>query len=145
MVLQLHHKYRVKRVLGYKYGFQGLDASQGIPPDSPLVEQCRSYRLNCLTPPGTGLNNEIIIGIPGAQSRAIPNFVFDYGVPVITDVTELSNAAVSYIARGPGGTGGRRQLQAGLLNGVPTVGTLVAITGRNFGDAALEDSSGRIG
>jgi 6-phosphofructokinase 1 len=34
MVLQLHHKYRVKRVLGYKYGFQGLDASQGIPPVS---------------------------------------------------------------------------------------------------------------
>jgi len=112
-------------------------AAQGVPPDSPLVEQCRSYRLNCLSPPGTGLNNEIIIAIPGAQSRAIPNFVFDYGVPVITGVTELSDPTVSYIARGPGGSGGRRQLQSGLLYGVPTVGTLVAVTGRNFGDAAL--------
>ena len=32
MVLQLHHKYEVRRVLGYRYGFQGLDPAEGLPP-----------------------------------------------------------------------------------------------------------------
>jgi 6-phosphofructokinase 1 len=32
MVLELHHKYRVARVLGYRYGFQGLDPEHGVAP-----------------------------------------------------------------------------------------------------------------
>ncbi len=32
IVLELHHKYRAKRVLGFRYGYAGLDASKGIPP-----------------------------------------------------------------------------------------------------------------
>lgn len=30
MVFQLHHKYRVRRVIGYRYGFQGLDPASGL-------------------------------------------------------------------------------------------------------------------
>jgi 6-phosphofructokinase 1 len=32
MVLELHHKYRVRGVVGYRYGFEGLDPTQGVPP-----------------------------------------------------------------------------------------------------------------
>ncbi|HQY60315.1 MAG: ATP-dependent 6-phosphofructokinase [Myxococcales bacterium] len=32
MVLQLHHKYRVRRVIGYRYGYQGLDPASGLRP-----------------------------------------------------------------------------------------------------------------
>jgi 6-phosphofructokinase 1 len=32
MVLELHHKYRVARVLGIRYGYAGLDASRGFAP-----------------------------------------------------------------------------------------------------------------
>jgi 6-phosphofructokinase 1 len=32
MVLELHHKYRVREVLGFRYGFEGLDPAFGTPP-----------------------------------------------------------------------------------------------------------------
>jgi len=32
MVLQLHHKYRVREVLGFRYGFEGLNPATGVPP-----------------------------------------------------------------------------------------------------------------
>ncbi|MCC6527855.1 MAG: ATP-dependent 6-phosphofructokinase [Polyangiaceae bacterium] len=32
MVLELHHKYRVASVLGFRYGYEGLDPSTGAPP-----------------------------------------------------------------------------------------------------------------
>lgn len=42
MVLELHHKYRVKEVLGFRYGFEGLSAEGGIPPIHLGPEQVRS-------------------------------------------------------------------------------------------------------
>jgi 6-phosphofructokinase 1 len=32
MVLELHHKYGVARVLGFRYGYSGLDPASGLPP-----------------------------------------------------------------------------------------------------------------
>ncbi len=42
MVLELHHKYRVRRVLGYRYGLQGLDPAHGVAPIELGPEQVRS-------------------------------------------------------------------------------------------------------
>ncbi len=42
LVLELHHKYGVRRVLGYRYGLQGLDPSSGLAPMELGLEQVRT-------------------------------------------------------------------------------------------------------
>ncbi len=42
MVLELHHKYRVKEVLGFRYGFEGLCPVEGVPPIHLGPDEVRS-------------------------------------------------------------------------------------------------------
>jgi 6-phosphofructokinase 1 len=42
MVLELHHIYRVKEVLGFRYGFEGLCADEGAPPVRLGPDEVRS-------------------------------------------------------------------------------------------------------
>lgn len=42
MVLELHHKYGVREVLGYRYGFEGLNAAVGMPPMQLGPDQVRT-------------------------------------------------------------------------------------------------------
>jgi 6-phosphofructokinase 1 len=42
MVLELHHKYRVKEVLGFRYGFEGLCREIGVPPIHLGPDEVRS-------------------------------------------------------------------------------------------------------
>jgi 6-phosphofructokinase 1 len=46
MVLQLHHKYRVREVLGFRYGFEGLNPAAGVAPitlDPPAVRDVHRH------------------------------------------------------------------------------------------------------
>jgi 6-phosphofructokinase 1 len=42
MVLELHHRYRIKEVLGFRYGFEGLCPGEGLAPIHLGLEQVRS-------------------------------------------------------------------------------------------------------
>jgi hypothetical protein len=65
-----------------------LAAQYGVPPDSPLAPQYKTFRLDCLTPPGAGKDLPIVVVVPGGQSQANPDFVFSYAPPTITDVVD---------------------------------------------------------
>ncbi|RYY32235.1 hypothetical protein EON62_05600, partial [archaeon] len=107
-------------------------AAQGIDPDSPAADQCRTYRLSCTTPPGVGTGLGIFITVPSGTSRVDPNFVFSYAPPSVSEVLEFSDASKSYkVVNGEG-------IQ---VHGMPTVGTRLVIQGRNFGRQGFNESA----
>ncbi|RYY39098.1 hypothetical protein EON62_00005, partial [archaeon] len=99
-------------------------AAQGVDPASALVEQCRTYRLTCTTPPGVGTGKVVLIITPGSMSQVYPTFVFSYGPPVVTGVVHAVDTYVSFTQTDSHGS---------LVAGIPTVGERVIIRGRNFG------------
>jgi VCBS repeat-containing protein len=103
-----------------------LAAQYGVPPDSPLAIQYRTYRLDCLTPPGAGKDLPIVVTVPGGQSQANPDFVFSYAPPTITDVVDASFSSTSYLSATVRGIPN---------NGIPTVGAQLELRGADFGAA----------
>jgi len=103
-----------------------LSSQYGVPPDSPLAVQYKTYRIDCLTPPGAGKGVPIIVVVPGGQSRVNDQFLFSYAPPSISDAVDVVYPTVSYLSPKINGVS---------LNGIPTVGTDIILKGQNFGAA----------
>lgn len=79
IVLQLHHNYHVKNILGYRYGYQGLNPEHGCPPMELGPDQVRTIHSRGGSFLGMSLGNENIATMVDTLVRDDVQILFTIG------------------------------------------------------------------